>query len=156
MRLLLTDYQSGFRSKHFCETALPNSIDKCLKNLLFIELSKPCDPVYHDVLTLMYRRFSFGICEKTFKVFHSYLHEISQCVKLKATIAKEKICHHQSLLGFYIGTSVSLLFSNYYLTCLKHSTFGSYADDTSQAVSDNVLDVIERNLKDDLLNSMEE
>ena len=54
-----------------------------------------------------------------------------------------------------MGPLFFILFVNDYPKCLKHSTVNIYADDTTQYVSDKSLDVIEKKLQDDLLNSIE-
>ena len=158
---LLTEHQSGFRPKHSCETALHNIIDKWLENIdkgkltgvIFIDLSKAFDTVNHDVL--LHKLLSFGICENTFKWFQSYLHARSQCVKWKGVISEGKDVTIGVPQGSILGPLFFILFVNDYPKCLKHSTVNIYADDTTQDVSDKSLDVIEKKLQDDLLNSIE-
>ena len=56
--------------------------------------------------------------------------------------------------GSILGPLFFILFVNDYPKCLKHSTVTIYADDTTQDVSDKSIDVIEKKLHKDLLNSM--
>ena len=157
---LLTEHQSGFRPKHSCETALHNIIDNWLCNIdagkltgvLFIDLSKAFDTVNHDVL--LKKLLSFGICQNTFNWFSSYLRNRTQCVKWKGVLSKEKNVTIGVPQGSILGPLFFILFVNDYPKCLKHSTVTIYADDTTQDVSDKSIDVIEKKLHEDLLNSM--
>ena len=143
---LLTEHQSGFRSRHSCETALHNIIDKWLckidagklTGVLFIDLSKAFDTVNHDVL--LKKLLSFGICQNTFNWFSSYLRNRTQCVKWKGVLSKEKNVTIGVLQGsiLVLGHLFVILFVNDYPKCLKHSTVTITTDDTTQDVSLNL------------------
>ena len=123
-----------------------------LTGVLFIDLSKAFDTVNHDVL--LKKLLSFGICQNTFNLFSSYLRNRTQCVKWKGVLSKEKNVTIGVPQGSILGPLFFILFVNDYPKCLKHSTVTIYADDTTQDVSDKSIDIIEKKLHEDLLNSM--
>ena len=135
---LITKCQSGFRPKHSCETVLnghiekwPDHIDKGkLTGVLFIDISKAFDTVNHDVL--LHKLLSFGICDKTFLWFKSYLTDRVQSVGWREALSKPKNVTKDVSQGSISGPLFFILFVNDYLDCLEYSDATIYADNTSQ------------------------
>ena len=113
---LITKCQSGFRPKHSCETALNGLIDRWLEHIdkgkltgvLFIDLSKAFDTVNHHVL--LHKLLSFGICEKTFLWFKSYLTDRVQSVGWRGAMSKPK--------NVTIGVPQGSILGPLFLSCL--------------------------------------
>ena len=157
---LITKCQSGFRPKHSCETALNELIDRWLKHIdegkltgvLFIDLSKAFDTVNHDVL--LHKLLSFGICDKTFLWFKSYLTDRVQSVGWRGAMSKPQNVTIGVPQESILGPLFFILFVNDYPDCLEHSHATIYADDTSKDVCDKSVDVIVEKLTTDLFNSL--
>lgn len=157
---LITNCQSGFRPKHSCETVLTSLIDRWLKNIdqgkltgvLFIDLSKAFDTVNHTVL--LHKLKMFGVSDNTLEWFESYLCSRKQLVSWNGVLSEPRDITIGVPQGSILGPLFFILFVNDYPKCLRHSHATIYADDTSQDVSDKCIDVIERKLKDDLINSI--
>ena len=85
---LLIYRQSGFRSKHLCETALHLLVDWWLSSIyneeiegvLFIYFCKAFDMVGHDILSNKLKLYNFS--QDLISWFTSYLSNGQQCVKI--------------------------------------------------------------------------
>ena len=104
---------------------------------------------------MLNKLLSFGICQNSFKRFHSYLSGRSQCVRWKSIVSEEKNVTIGVPQRSILGPLFFILFVNDYPKCLKHSNVTIYADDTTQDISHKSIDVIEQKLHEDLLNSMQ-
>ena len=92
---LLSPQQSGFRTKHSCETALTEMTDDWLSamynnaycGVLFLDLCKAFDLVDHDILLRKLKLYQLG--EQSLFWFESYLSDRKQSVKINATYSSE-------------------------------------------------------------------
>ena len=85
---LLISRQSGFRSKHLCETALYLLVDEWLSSIynkeivgvLFIFICKAFDMVDYDILLKKLKLYNFS--QDSMSWFTSYLSNRQQCVEI--------------------------------------------------------------------------
>ena len=88
---LLSPRQSGFRTKHSCETALTEMTNDWLSamynneycGVLFLDLCKAFDLVDHNILLRKLKLYQLG--EQSLFGFQSYLSDRKQSVKINAT-----------------------------------------------------------------------
>lgn len=91
----------------------------------------------------------FGSCQNTFKWFQSYLANQKQYVCWRG-LSREKYIPLGIPQGSILGPLIFILYINGYSKCLKHYSVTMYADDTSQDVNDESVDVIEKKPQEDL------
>lgn len=115
-RSLLHSFQSGFRSKHSCQTALTRLVDTWLKSVhefkitgsLFLDLRKAFDLVNHDILL---KKLDLYFCNTDSVSFiKSYLSDRTQSVLLNGRYSSEGAVQHGVPQGSILGP---LLFSLY-------------------------------------------
>ena len=112
---LLSPRQSGFRTKHSCETALTEMTDDWLSAMynneyrvvLFLDLCKAFDLVDHDILLRKLKLYQLG--EQSLFWFQSYLSDRKQSVKINATYSSEICNTHGVPQGSILGPLLFLV-----------------------------------------------
>ena len=94
---ILVQQQAGFRKKHCTQTSLLNitnqwfiNMDKgSLNGVIFLDLKKAFDCVDHSIL--LRKLYHYGIREKSFEWFQSYLSDRVQICKVNQTLSNKRI-----------------------------------------------------------------
>ena len=134
---LLYENQSGFRTKHSCETALVNMVSKWLQALnngdligvLLVDFRKAFDLVDHTIL--LEKLKEYHLHDSVVSWFKSYLRGRKQFVELNNGISDDKMVRCGVPQGSILGPLLFLLFINdlpLYTTNVKPDL---YADDTT-------------------------
>lgn len=114
---LLSPFQSGFRSKHSCSTAMIKILDDIrisfdknhLTLLCLLDFSKAFDSVNHELLCLKLKNY-FGFGKSAVRLMESYLVGRSQCVKVDSKLSKPR--------QLSSGVPKDLSWGRFYLACL--------------------------------------
>jgi len=153
---LLLDNQSGFRSRHSCETLLLKLTDSFLENMdkgnintaILIDLSKAFDNIDHQILIRKLEHYD--IAERPIQLMRSFLDNRSQTVIFRGTRSKESA---SPAIGIPQGSIISPLLFNIYLNDLTfyiNSNVDMYADDITVYTAHKEPNVIEKSLNNDM------
>lgn len=155
---ILSRFQSGFREKHSCETALQCVIgewkeyrDKRLSIVVvFLDLKRAFETV--DRKRLIDKLYACGIRENCLKWFQNYLDNRKQkvrCERKESTLREVKIGVPQ---GSVLGPLLFAIYLNDLEDYLKHCKYHCFADDTIIYLEGNnveeLINVINSELKD--------
>ncbi len=153
---ILSDSQSGFRSKHSTTTTLLDVQDYILNNMdkglatgvIFLDLKKAFDTVNHEIL--IKKLAKYGINGNELNWFKSYLHNRSQAVRVNSSLSDFKTYNTGIPQGSILGPLLFIIFVNCLPDIVTCKTV-MYADDTSlMCKAKNVDDLkvqLESNLK---------
>ncbi|PIK39278.1 hypothetical protein BSL78_23886 [Apostichopus japonicus] len=155
---LLEIAQSGFRSKHSCETALLHvmelwmeAIDKGqLTGAVLLDLRKAFDLVNHDILIKKLKLYQFS--SATIEWFKSYLMNRSQYVVMKGTASSCMNISNGVPQGSILGPLLFLIYINDFSLCLTHCKADMYADDTTFHISCSNVESLQSKLNFDAKN----
>ena len=145
---LLSPRQSGFRTKHSCETALTEMTDDWLSamynneycGVLFLDLCKAFDLVDHNILLRKLKLYQLG--EQSLFPFQSYLSDRKQSVKINVTYSREICNTHGVPQGSILGP---LLFS-VYINDLTLENASLFADDSTITVRGKEIHFVKEHL----------
>ncbi|XP_075157493.1 uncharacterized protein LOC142230751 [Haematobia irritans] len=142
---LLSTWQSGFRPKRSCTTALiqvteeiRKDIDKNLITyLVLLDHSKAFDMVNHSILLTKLEKFFF-FSSSACRLIASYLNNRSQTVCLNNNFSKTRAVTRGVPQGSTLGPLLFCIYINDLPDVLKHCKIHMYADDVQLFHSDTV------------------
>lgn len=157
---LLKIHPVGHTTGHTKETALHYLVNNLLENrnsmkltgAVFPAVCAPLNNVDHQIL--LQKLSSIGISENSYKWFESYLTGRTQCVRWKGVYSDEKIVTTGVPNGSKLGILLFTLYINDYPDCLEHAKVTMYNGDIALFISHASVNHIERELHEDLSNSM--
>ena len=134
---LISDSQSGFRSKHSCSTAMQHLYSQWIESqksrhslvLLFLDFRKAFDTVNHNLL--IKKISSLGISGHLLSLLNSYLAGRTQCVKINSSLSTTLPVSCGVPQGSILAPTLFLIFINDLLSLPLHSKVHAYADDTT-------------------------
>ena len=155
---ILSNCQSGFRTRHSTETALLEAtdhwyygIDKGNVNaVLFLDLKKAFDTVDHKILVSKLKLYGFH--ESSLKWLISYLEYRQQKCCINNEISSSKTLNCGVPQGTILGPLLFLIYVNDLPNCLSKSTPRMYADDTNLTVTGKNVGEIDELMSEDLQN----
>lgn len=137
---ILSKYQSAFRENHFCETTLIHALndwDIAVENgnvviVVFLDLKRAFETVDRSKLLIKLRKY--GIMDKEYKWFESYLKNRKQKTKYKNFLSNEKDVEIGVPQGTQLSVILFILYINDIVFVPKYSTINMFADDTTITV----------------------
>lgn len=155
---LLHKTQSGFRSKHSCETALVNMIDSWLAGIdsgkmigvVLVDFKKAFDLVDHHIL--LDKLSVYGIRDEALMWFNTYLTHRKQQVSVNNCMSGLKQISYGVPQGSILGPLLFLLFINDLPLYTNKVCTDLYADDTTLYDIQDSMERIENNLQSALNN----
>jgi hypothetical protein len=154
---LFHEYQSGFRKKHSCHTALTRMCDTWLSAInkleiagsIFLDLKKAFDLVSHDILIEKLKRYLNSI--NTVNLLTSFLCDRNQCVFLNgvfSTVGQITVGVPQ---GSILGPLLFGLFINDLPMAMKNRVLcDMFADDSSLHSTSPDIQTLQNDLQDGL------
>ena len=150
---IIHKYQSGFREKHSCHTALTRIIDDWLDAIdngmyvgaLFLDLRKAFDLVDHEILLHKLKLYNFSI--NSIEIIRSYLTSRHQIVKIGNNESSRRLIRSGVPQGSILGPILFLIYINDLSFQIKDSMVDLYADDSTLYTKGVSLQKIEHNLQ---------
>ena len=154
---ILSQCQSGFRSKHSTNTALLDVTDYILLNAndgkvtasIFLDLKKAFDTVNHDLL--LKKLNSYGIKGTTLAWFKSYLSDRTQAVNINSTLSDFKNIEIGVPQGSILGPLLFIIFVNSLPDSIHNDCkCVMYADDTTLLLNSSDPTTLQNDLNSNL------
>lgn len=154
---ILSEYQSGFRKKHSCESAVNNVInrwkytDKNKKIMpLFLDFKRAFETIDRNIL--LEKLAKYGIQGKELNWFKSYLTDRKQKTKVNNVTSRTIDNKYGVPQGSILGALLFILYINDLPNILKNSEIIMYADDTLIFTEADTEQTCRENLEQDMLN----
>lgn len=162
---LHTDYQSGYRANHSCETAtlaIYNDL-LCLTDrqskvvLLLLDLSAAFDTVHHELLLNKLNR-NFGVHGNVLKWFKSYLSDRSFSVSIGKSKSSKCYLRIGVPQGSILGPILFILYTKDLVEIAKQHGFNIhlYADDTQLYIEFNPITQDQTRMEEKIIKCLEE
>ena len=153
---LIYEFQSGFRPKHSCETALLRTINTWLKAIdeskivgaIFLDLQKAFDVVNHEIL--LDKLSLYGMSQVTLRWFRSYLYNRKQKVTANGYYSDFKNIISGVPQGSILGPLLFILFINDIFMHENVNCSDLYADDSTMYAIGSTVSEVEKKLILDL------
>ena len=157
---LLYERQSGFRSKHSCETALTAIVDDWISAIdnneiigtVLLDLSKAFDLVSHRLLLEKLRYYQFS--DRSLHWFKSYFDHRSQQVSISGTLSSSKLISSGVPQGSVLGPLLFLIYINDLPLEIKKCIIDKFADDTTMSKSGCSVKKVTEDLNEDIKNAV--
>jgi hypothetical protein len=120
-----------------------------LNGVIFLDLKKAFDCVDHSIL--LRKLYNYGIREKSFEWFQSYLSDRVQMCKVNQTLSNKRTVKCGVPQGSNLGPLLFLLYINDLPNCLSSSAASMFADDTNISTHGSEVE-IQEHLNHDLEN----
>lgn len=141
----MSPFQSGFRPKHSCSTAMAKILDDIrvqfddgdLTLLCLLDFSKAFDLVNHGLLCKKLRQL-FGFTDSAVRLMSSYLEGRSQRVRGRDTSSKSKAVASGVPQGSVLGPLLFSLFVNDVFSVCSYVNVHAYADDIQLYLSSRI------------------
>ena len=118
-------------------------------SVTFIDIKKAFDTVNHEIL--LKKIYLYGMKDKEFCWFRSYMSHRKQCCKVGRQISTYEDITCGEPQGSRLGTLLFLVHMNDLHLSLNHSDVNMYADETSISFSSNSIPDINQKANSDLL-----
>ena len=143
----LTEYQSGNKAMHSCETLNVFMTDKALEAMdskklmlmVLLDLSKAFDSLKHA--TLLVKLPSLGLSHSALEWFRSHLSERSQYVRIGSEVSALQNIVYGVPQGSILGPALFNIYLNGLPTIPRFSSLESYVDDSKLYLSFPVRDL---------------
>ncbi len=153
---LLTKWQSGYRRRHSCETALnlvvsnwKKLLDKRLSVIaVFLDMKRAFETI--DRKRLLEKLRAFGFDSNSVKWFENYLDNRRQCTVVNNSTSSEIVNDLGVPQGSVIGAYLFILYINDMPECLMNATVNLFADDTLLYVYGNDMEEMSERMSRDL------
>jgi len=154
-KILYTN-QFGFRRNHSTFHTLASMCQKITDALdkgehvcgVFVDLQKAFDTVDHEILLAKLQHY--GIRDKAFSLFKSYLSDRRQFVTISGRNSAEAIIRHGVPQGSVLGPLLFLIYINDLNHAICHSAVHHFADDTNLLCVSSTLESLVKMLNLDL------
>ena len=148
--------QSGFRSKHSCETSLlkitqdwyTSLNNKQVIGALFLDFSMAFDMVNHNILLQKLKIYNFS--QGAMNWFNSYLSDRKMCVSFNSNLSKSREVLAGVPQGSILGPLLFLVYINDLFSVPTSSKIDLYADDSIIHLSGKSVEEINEGLNKDM------